>query len=48
MNLFAVGFPVTLMMGFMLMWVTLPQVMGNFYALINEAFAFSSNVLAGG
>jgi flagellar biosynthetic protein FliR len=48
LNIFAVGFPVTLMMGFMLMWVTLPQVMGNFSLLINEAFEFSGSVLGGG
>lgn len=48
LNIFAVGFPMAIIMGFMLMWVSLPQVMGGFRGLINEAFVFSSNVLGGG
>lgn len=48
LNIFAVGFPITLMMGFLLMWVTLPQVMKNFAGLVNEAFDFSVGVLNAG
>jgi flagellar biosynthetic protein FliR len=46
LNIFAVGFPITLMMGFVLMWVTLPQVMNNFGGLVLEAFDRSSVVLS--
>lgn len=38
LNIFAVGFPITLMMGFLLIWVTLPQVMTSFGRLVLEAF----------
>jgi flagellar biosynthetic protein FliR len=48
LNIFAVGFPLTLMMGFLLMWLTLPQIMANFGGLVNEAFDASVNVLNGG
>jgi flagellar biosynthetic protein FliR len=48
LNIFAVGFPLTLMMGFLLMWLTLPQIMTNFGGLVNEAFDASVNVLSGG
>jgi flagellar biosynthetic protein FliR len=47
LNIFAVGFPVTLMMGFILIWVTLPQVLKNFLGLVDEAFGFSVNVFSG-
>ncbi|WP_078118938.1 flagellar biosynthetic protein FliR [Thiosocius teredinicola] len=38
LNIIAIGFPVTLLMGFILIWVTLPQVMTNFGNLVLEAF----------
>ena len=38
LNIFAVGFPVTLLMGMLLMWVTLPHVMTGFADLLDEAF----------
>ena len=38
LNIFAIGFPITLMTGFILIWITLPQVIGNFGGLVNEAF----------
>ncbi len=40
LNIFAVGFPMTMMIGFILMWVTLPNVFGKFNELVNEALAF--------
>jgi flagellar biosynthetic protein FliR len=46
LNIFAIGFPITLMMGFMLIWVTLPQVMTNFGSLVIEAFERSATVLS--
>ena len=40
LNIFAVGFPMTMMIGFILMWITLPNVFGKFNELVNEALAF--------
>ncbi len=48
LNIFAIGFPITLMMGFILIWITLPQVMGNFAGLVNETFTRSITVLGRG
>ena len=45
LNIFAIGFPITLMMGFVLIWITLPQVMGNFSVLLVEGFDRSATVL---
>ena len=45
LNIFAIGFPITLLMGFTLMWVSLPQVMGGFGELVDEAMTISLNVL---
>jgi len=45
LNIFAIGFPITLMMGFILIWTTLPQVMANFGGLVNETFEYSLRVL---
>jgi flagellar biosynthetic protein FliR len=38
LNIFAIGFPITLMMGFILIWATLPQVMTSFGSLLLEVF----------
>ena len=38
LNIFAIGFPITLMMGFLLIWMTLPQVMNSFGSLVTETF----------
>ena len=46
LNILVIGFPITLLMGFILIWVTLPQVMTNFGNLVTETFAFSSTVLS--
>jgi flagellar biosynthetic protein FliR len=48
LNIFAIGFPITLMMGFLLIWITLPQVMTNFGRLVFETFERSAAVLAAG
>lgn len=47
LNIFAIGFPITLLMGFLLIWVTLPQVMTNFGSLVLETFERSATVLSG-
>lgn len=36
LNIFAIGFPITMMTGFILMMVTVPDVMANFGDLLNE------------
>ncbi len=46
LNIFAIGFPITLMMGFIVMWVTLPHVMHGFGLLLNEAMSVSLDILA--
>lgn len=46
LNIFAIGFPITMLMGFVLMWVVLPQVMGNFGNLVLETFERSAIVLS--
>lgn len=38
LNIFAVGFPMTMGIGFLVMWVTLPDVLNNFGELANEGF----------
>lgn len=45
LNIFAIGFPITLMMGFVLIWLTLPQVMTNFGSLVLEAFDHAATLL---
>lgn len=48
LNIFAVGFPLTLTMGFVLIWVTLPQVMANFAILVGQTLERSVSVLNAG
>jgi flagellar biosynthetic protein FliR len=38
LNIFAVGFPMTMLIGFLLLWITLPNAMGTFSDLLVEAF----------
>lgn len=45
LNIFAVGFPVAILIGFMLIWITLPDVMGNFSELLEEALALIQRLL---
>ena len=39
LNLFAVGFPVTMALGFVILLWTLPNVLANFESLLAAAFA---------
>ncbi len=48
LNIFAVGFPITLILGFGLMLVTLPGVLAQFEQLFSDAIAFLRLLLAGG
>jgi flagellar biosynthetic protein FliR len=45
LNIFAVGFPVAILVGFVLIWVTLPDVMGNFAELLEEGLSLIQQVL---
>ena len=38
LNIFAVGFPVTMLLGFWILWATLPNVEEHFSSLLNDAF----------
>ena len=46
LNIFAIGFPITLLMGFIVMWVTLPQVMDGFGTLVNQALVVGVDLLS--
>ena len=45
LNIFSVGFPVTILLGFALMWVTLSNVMGVFSDLQEDAFRLVMQIL---
>jgi len=45
LNIFAVGFPMSILIGFMLIWITLPDVMDNFSELLEEALALIQHLL---
>ena len=48
LNIFSVGFPVTLGLGFVLLWLTLPQALALFTAWLEELFVLAGRLLAGG
>lgn len=45
LNIFAIGFPITLMMGFIVIWVTLPHVMTGFGNLVDSAMQVGVDIL---
>lgn len=45
LNIFAVGFPMSILIGFMLLWITLPDVMSNFAELLEEGLALIQHLL---
>jgi flagellar biosynthetic protein FliR len=45
LNIFSVGFPITMLIGFALMWVTLPNVLAVFSDLQEEAFQLVMQIL---
>ncbi|MCB1760522.1 MAG: flagellar biosynthetic protein FliR [Gammaproteobacteria bacterium] len=45
LNIFAVGFPVTMLIGFVLIWGSLPDVMDNFRQLLESGFALIQALL---
>lgn len=47
LNIFAVGFPVTMLLGFGILWATLPSVIGFFNELLDGNFQMMRSVLSG-
>ncbi|MEW8507795.1 MAG: flagellar biosynthetic protein FliR [Candidatus Thiodiazotropha sp.] len=45
LNIFSIGFPITMLLGFALIWVTLPNVFGVFNELLDEAFQYLMQTL---
>jgi flagellar biosynthesis protein FliR len=45
LNIFAVGFPVTIMLGLLLMWLTLPNMLENFSGLLRESYDLIAELL---
>jgi len=45
LHIFAIGFPITMLIGFVLVWVTLPDVMENFQQLLESGFALMQQIL---
>ncbi len=45
LNIFSVGFPVTLLLGLLIMWVTLPAVLNQFSGLLNEGYLVLGRML---
>jgi flagellar biosynthesis protein FliR len=48
LNIFAVGFPVTLGVGFALMWVSLPQALGLFLEWLDTLFELTASLWVAG
>ena len=48
LNVFAVGFPVVLMLGFVIMFITLPSIVFQLGDLFDAAFEFVARVIGGG
>ncbi len=46
LHIFAVGFPLSMILGFVIVWVTLDQVMGGFGGLLDHAFTTLKAILA--
>ncbi len=45
LNIFAVGFPVTLMLGMLMLWLTLPNVLDKFSGLLTSAYELIGQLL---
>lgn len=45
LNIFSVGFPVTLMLGMLLVWLTLPNVLDQFTGSLTEAYDLVGQML---
>lgn len=45
LQIFSVGFPVTLMLGLLLLWKTLPDILNQFSGMLTEAYDFIGQLL---
>jgi len=45
LNIFAVGFPITMLIGFVLIWASLSNVMDNFEDFLDAGFAMIKGIL---
>jgi flagellar biosynthetic protein FliR len=45
LNVFSVGFPVTLMLGMLLVWLTLPEVLTQFTSILTEGYDLVEKML---
>lgn len=45
LNIFSVGFPVTLMLGIVLIWLTLPDVLNQFSGILSDAYDLIGQLL---
>jgi flagellar biosynthesis protein FliR len=45
LNIFSVGFPVTLILGMLLVWLTLPNVLEHFAGLLTETYELAEKLL---
>lgn len=45
LNIFAVGFPVTLMLGMLMLWLTLPNILNTFSGLLTNTYALIGQLL---
>ncbi len=47
MNIFAIGFPITMILGFTLVWITLPGIMSSIGSLFNDTYELLRQLLGG-
>jgi flagellar biosynthetic protein FliR len=45
LNIFSVGFPVTLLLGLWLLWLTLPHLLDRFSGLLGEGYELTGKLL---
>lgn len=45
LNIFSVGFPITLLLGLLIMWVTVPAVLTQFAGLLNDGYLTLASLL---
>ena len=48
LNIFSVGFPTTMAAGFLVMFLTIPNLLPRFTSIIQDAFNLMQNILTGG
>lgn len=48
LNIFAVGFPLTILMGFIILWLTLPGIVAQFERLVLDGFELAARLTSSG